>query len=268
MTVPEISVQLYAIHHELDADLDGSLGRLAEIGFRNVEAFDFVRRVDALKTSFERHGLSAPTAHALILTDAVDTPDHLLKVATAAETFEAAAALGIKLVIDPFVAADQWTSRTDVERTAGTLNARAEEAAAYGLKVGYHNHDHELTSVIDGRPALEVFADLLDPSVLLEVDLYWAAASGVDPVALVQRLGDRVHAVHIKDGPMRAGISTRELPKDQCPAGKGDVPLTAALAASSAIAYAVVEFDHYQGDIFAGIAESYAFLDMALAAAR
>ena len=178
MTVPEISVQLYAIHHELDADLDGSLGRLAEIGFRNVEAFDFVRRVDALKTSFERHGLSAPTAHALILTDAVDTPDHLLKVATAAETFEAAAALGIKLVIDPFVAADQWTSRTDVERTAGTLNARAEEAAAYGLKVGYHNHDHELTSVIDGRPALEVFADLLDPSVLLEVDLYWAARAG------------------------------------------------------------------------------------------
>ena len=225
MTVPEISVQLYAIHHELDADLDGSLGRLAEIGFRNVEAFDFVRRVDALKTSFDRHGLSAPTAHALILTDAVDTPDHLLKVATAAETFEAAAALGIKLVIDPFVAADQWTSRTDIERTADTLNA-------------------------------------------LEVDLYWAAASGVDPVALVQRLGDRVHAVHIKDGPMRAGISTRELPKDQCPAGKGDVPLTAALAASSAIAYAVVEFDHYQGDIFAGIAESYAFLDTALAAAR
>ena len=67
MTVPEISVQLYAIHHELDADLDGSLGRLAEIGCPTVEAFDFVRRADALKTSFDRYGLSAPTAHAILI---------------------------------------------------------------------------------------------------------------------------------------------------------------------------------------------------------
>ena len=31
MSTPEISVQLYSIHEALDADLDGSLGRLADI---------------------------------------------------------------------------------------------------------------------------------------------------------------------------------------------------------------------------------------------
>ena len=35
MSTPEISVQLYSIHEALDADLDGSLGRLADIGLRN-----------------------------------------------------------------------------------------------------------------------------------------------------------------------------------------------------------------------------------------
>lgn len=268
MATPEISVQLYSVHEALDADLDGTLGRLADIGFRNVEAFDFVRRVDALKAAFDRYGLRAPTAHAILLEEAVETPDELLTVVSPEETLAAAAALGVQVVIDPFVPGERWGSLDDVKRTADKLNARAEQATGHGLRVGYHNHDHELTSVLDGRPAFEVFADLLDPSVLLEVDLYWAAASGVDAVALVQRLGDRVHAVHVKDGPMRPGISARELPRDQRPAGQGDVPLAAALAAGNSIAYAVVEFDHYEGDIFDGIAQSKSFLDSTLDGSR
>jgi sugar phosphate isomerase/epimerase len=146
-----------------------------------------------------------------------------------------------------------------VQRNADRLNSLAVQAAAHGLKVGYHNHDHELSTVIDGTPVLELFAEQLDPSVLLEIDLYWAAAGGVDPVALVRKLGDRVVAVHVKDGPLRAGITSRQLPEDQLPAGRGDVPLAEALAASTP-RYAVIEFDHYAGDIFDGIAESYRFL--------
>lgn len=265
MSTPEISVQLYSIHRELDADLDGSLGKLADIGLRTVEAFDFVRRAEELKAAFEKHGLSAPTAHAILIEDeGVATPDGLLSVPPAEETFAAAQALGVQVVIDPFVAPDRWATLEDVQRNADRLNARAEQAKAYGLKVGYHNHDHEFTTTIDGRPVLEVFADLLDPSVLLEIDLYWATAGGADPVALLQRLGDRVIAVHVKDGPMREGISARELPSDQQPAGQGDVPLAAVLTAGLEIPYAVIEFDHYEGDTFDGIAQSYAFLKQTL----
>jgi sugar phosphate isomerase/epimerase len=264
MPKPEISVQLYSIHEALDADLDGSLSRLADIGLRTVEAFDFVRRADALKASFDRYGLSSPTAHAILIEDAgVTTPDGLLSVPPVEETFAAANTLGVQVVIDPFVAPDRWASVADVERNADRLNSRAAQAAQYGLRVGYHNHDHELTSTINGRPALEVFADLLDPSVDLEVDLYWATAGGADPVGLLERLGDRVVAVHIKDGPIRPGITARNLPSDQQPAGRGDVPLAAVLAADTNVKYAVIEFDHYEGDIFEGIAESYSFLTQA-----
>jgi sugar phosphate isomerase/epimerase len=162
------------------------------------------------------------------------------------------------------VAPDRWTTLEDVQRSADRLNARAELAARAGLKVGYHNHDHELRAQIDGRSALETFADLLDPSVLLELDLYWAAAAGADTVALLQRLGDRVVAVHAKDGLIRPGITAAELPTDQRPAGQGDVPLAAVLAADSGVEYAVIEFDHFEGDIFDGIAQSYAWLSSTL----
>ncbi|OYO17702.1 hypothetical protein CGZ94_02105 [Enemella evansiae] len=264
-TTPQISVQLYSLHRELDADLDGSLGRLADIGLTTVEAFDFVRQTDALKTAFDRHGLAAPTAHAIMIEDDVVTPDGLLTVPPLEDTFAAAKELGVEVLIDPFVPTEHWASRADVQRNADKLNAVAAEAAGHGLRVGYHNHDHELTTVIDGIPALEVFADLLDPGVRLEVDLYWAVASGVDPVQLLNRLGERVVAVHVKDGPMRPGITAQQLPEDQQPAGHGDVPLAELLAAAPSADYAIIEFDHYAGDIFTGIAESHRYLSGVLA---
>ncbi len=260
MTTPQISVQLYSVYPQLEADLDGTLARIAGIGFKNVEAFDFVRRVDALKTAFDKYGLVAPTAHAILVEEEVDTPDALLTVPPAAEVFEAAKALGVGIVIDPFIAPPKWQELADVQRSAAKLNERAAEAAEHGLLVGYHNHDHEFTSIINGRPAYDTFVELLDPAVVLEVDLYWATAGGQNPSELLKRLGDHVKAVHTKDGPMRPGISTKELPRDQCSAGKGDVPLAEALAAGTAIEYAVVEFDHYAGDIFEGIEGSYAYL--------
>ena len=260
MTTPQLSVQLYSVNSPLAEDLNGTLGRLADIGFRNVEAFDFVRRADELGQSFAAHGLSAPTGHAILIEQDAATPDGILTAPTADETFQAAVALGIETVIDPYVGPAGWASAGAVERTAMRLNERARQAAQYGLRVGYHNHDHELTSLVDGTPALELFATYLDPSVVLEVDLYWATAGGHDAAALLGRLGDRVQAVHVKDGPMHGHISTARMPTNQVPAGQGDVPIEAALRAGRNIRYAVVEFDSYDGDIFDGIAESHMYL--------
>ena len=84
---------------------------------------------------------------------------------------------------------------------------------------------------------------------------------------LLRRLGDRVVAVHVKDGPMRPGISARELPDDQKPVGQGDVPLAAVLTAEDlSFPYAVLEFDHYEGDVFDGLAQAYAWVQKTLAA--
>ncbi len=68
------------------------------------------------------------------------------------------------------------------------------------MRVGYHNHWWEVERDFDGRHGLEVLADHLAPEVVLEVDTYWATVGGADVPALLGRLGDRVVALHIKDG--------------------------------------------------------------------
>ncbi|RUQ06372.1 sugar phosphate isomerase/epimerase [Curtobacterium sp. HSID17257] len=263
---PRISLQLYTVDKALAPDLDGGVARLAAIGFDTVEAFAFVGRAAQLRTAFDAHGISARTGHAFLVEESIPLPDGTVMTAPSyAETFAEASALGLEIVIDPFVGPDHWTTREGVERVAARLNAAAEEAAGHGLRVGYHNHDHELRPRIDGKPALQVLAEMLDPRVVLELDLYWASAAGIDLVPFIEELGDRIVAVHVKDGPMREGISTAQVPTDQTPAGQGDVQLADALAAASALEYAVIEFDGFDGEIFDGVEQSYRWLRATLA---
>ena len=241
MTRPSLSVQLYSVRAQLGIDPLGTAGRLRTIGFHSVEPYGLTEQVDQLDLALASSGLSAPTAHVSLLDGA-----H-------AAAFEAAQRLGVSILIEPFVPEEQWTNREGVAALAVRLTAIADAAADYGLRVGYHNHWWELETLIDGTPALEVFADHLGDRVVLEVDTYWSAVGGVDPIGLLDRLGARVAALHIKDGP-----ATRDTMK-QLPAGQGVLPIEAILAAAPQ-ARAVVEFDDYSGDIFDGLAQSFAFL--------
>jgi sugar phosphate isomerase/epimerase len=258
---PSISVQLYSVNNALNADLDGGLSKLASIGLRYVEAFDFVRRPTELRAALDRHGLTAPTGHAFLVSEEIRRPDGtVMPVPPHNETLAAAQELGLETVIDPFVAPEKWTSLEAVRETARRLNEAAAEATGYGLTVGYHNHDHELRPRIDGRPSLEVLADHLDEQVRLEIDLYWAAAAGVELVGLLNNLGDRVTAVHVKDGTLGDHIGWGKIPTGQVSAGEGEVPLDSALEAARSARYAVIEFDAYEGDIFDAVAGSYRYL--------
>jgi sugar phosphate isomerase/epimerase len=228
-------------------DLRATLEAVRQIGYRNVELFDFIDQEDEYARLLPDVGLSAPTAHAFLL-----DPERVSH--EPGRIFDAADRLGVKTVIDPIAAPARWKERGEIAMIADRLNELVPEASAHGLTIGYHNHAHELEPRIDGRHALEYFAELLAPEVVLEVDLYWAAAGGADLVPLLQRLGDRVRFVHVKDGSLPGSID------DQVPAGQGDVQLDAALEAATGAELAVVEFDAFQGDILQGIADSFTYL--------
>ncbi|WP_309710491.1 sugar phosphate isomerase/epimerase [Pseudolysinimonas sp.] len=260
MPNPAISIQLWTVRDELAADLDGTLAKLASIGFTHVEAFGFVSRADELSAAFARHGITSPTGHASLASGTENPFDSSIAVPAPAEVFAAAQKLGMTTVFDPFVAADRWESVEEIAKTADALNGAARIGADYGVSVGYHNHNQEFLTKINGRFPLEIFAELLDPAVSLELDLYWASAGGADVATLVERLGDKVTALHIKDGTLEPLPSLGALPTDQVPAGHGVVALTAALDAATHAGFAIIEFDAYSGDIWQGVQTGYEFL--------
>jgi sugar phosphate isomerase/epimerase len=238
----KLSVQLYTIREALSEDVDSSLSRIAEIGYQQVEPFAFQKFFDDLATGLPKYGLTAPTTHTSLVDADVD------------EVLAAAKELGIGCVITPHSDPELWTSADGIAGIAAQLNAAAEKAAALGLTVGYHNHWFELESRIDGKHGLEVLADNLAPEVMLEVDTYWAQVGGADVPALLGRLGERVQALHIKDGD-----GTRDN-KKQVAVGRGTIPVWDFIDAAPNLKYGVVELDDSAGDRFVAVADSFAYL--------
>ncbi|WP_415853268.1 sugar phosphate isomerase/epimerase family protein [Sinomonas sp. G460-2] len=257
------SAQLYTVRDAVEADLPDAVRRLAEIGFTQVEPYDFVARAEEFAAAFAENGITAPSGHAPLLTADQD------------EIFAAANRLGIGIVIDPYIPAEHWRDPEAIQETATRLNAATRKAAEHGVRAGYHNHWWEFTSKVRGTTALEYFAGLLDPEVVLEIDAYWAVVGGEDPLALLERLGDRVVALHIKDGPVhganveRLVNAERLIPEDyalaakaQQPAGQGEVGVWGAVIdAATTLEVAVVEFDDYSADIFDGLSASLRYLE-------
>lgn len=237
----ELSVQLYTVRDALADDYDRTLATLAGFGFTAVEPFQLDAFADELRRGLAAHGLSAPTAHVGVLSGDQDA------------IFALATELGIGTLIVPSVDQARWQSADDVAQIAIEINDAAEKAAGHGLRIGYHNHHFELESKFDGRHALEVFADHLAPWVVLEVDTYWAYAGGADVPALLQRLGERVAALHIKDGD--GTLDT----KKQVPAGSGVIPIADIIAAAPG-ALRVLELDDSEGDLLDAVRVSREFM--------
>lgn len=237
------SLQLYTLRDALATDFDGTMDRVAAIGYRQVEPYRFVTSVDELERTLASTGLVAPSAHV-----------GLLSIDDQRPVFEAAVRLGIGIVIDPHVDRSLWTTADDIAATADKLNRAAQVGAEFGVTVGYHNHHFELENRIDGRFALDVLVDALDPAVVLEIDTYWAQVGGADPVELLTRLGERVVAIHIKDGDGSLDITK------QVAVGAGSLPIERIIAAAPPSAIGVVELDGFDGDEFDAVTDSFAYL--------
>ena len=239
--MPELSVQLYTLRKALEQDFNGTLSKLAALGFTSVEPFQLVMFADQLRSGLRENGLAAPTTHVGLLSGDQN------------QICELAVELGIQTIIDPYVDPARWQSEADVTQIASDLSAAAKNAARYGLTVGYHNHHFELESKISGVHALEVFADRLAPEVVLELDTYWAYAGGADVPALLKRLGDRVVALHLKDGDGTLDTSK------QVAVGSGVLPVREIIAAAPD-ALRVVELYDSKMDLFDAVRDSREFL--------
>ncbi|MFD7988415.1 sugar phosphate isomerase/epimerase family protein [Kitasatospora indigofera] len=238
-----LAVQLYGLDEAMTADRRGTLRRLAAMGYPGVEPYDILSDPHGLRADLDEFGLRACSAHAWITGD------------QQAEILKALPVVGTDTVILPYTPPERFAERESVAALAGEINAAVRVAADHGIRVGYHNHDFELATLVDGAPALEVLADLLDPAAVLEVDTYWAAAGGQDVPALLRRLGDRVRLLHVKDGPVTVD---REVPN--VAVGSGLMTVPAILAAAPAAEWHIVELDQCATDRFDAIAESHTYL--------
>jgi sugar phosphate isomerase/epimerase len=250
----KLSVQLYTVREQFKTDIPGTLKRVREIGFENVEtAFwpDGITLQMAAKY-IKDAGLSVSSAH-------VELP-----LGDKKQLFlETAAAYGCKRMIWHGWPEDKrYSSLEGTMELISIYNEAGKFAKTNGLQFGLHNHWWEYRNKPGGRFVYEILLENLDKDIFFEIDTYWVKVAGQNPTAIVKKMGSRAQLLHIKDGPAMWNDSLPEDNPDPMTAvGKGTQNFPAIVkAADGNTEWMVVEMDKTSGDVFVALKDSYDYL--------
>lgn len=125
-----------------------------------------------------------------------------------------------------FAYGEEKTVRDLAER----LNKAGEAVRKEGVSLLYHNHNCELQRVSSSRRGYDILLEETDPAAVnFEIDSYWFAEGGANPLEWMERLGSRMKLWHINDrGARLAGPAmTPILKTDSAELGTGNMPLEA-----------------------------------------
>jgi sugar phosphate isomerase/epimerase len=188
--ISKLGLQLYTVRKELEKDFEGTLGKVAAIGYKEVEFAGYFNRAPGqVKAILNRNGLSAPSAHVTLKTIKEDF----------GSAIETAKAIGHHYLILAYLLAEERTSLDDYKRLADTLNRAGEECKKVGLQFGYHNHDFEFQAM-RGEVPYELLLKETDATLVkMELDLYWIAKAGQQPEKYFGQYPGRFELFHVKD---------------------------------------------------------------------
>ena len=238
---PGLGVMMYTVLREATADLEGTLARLAAIGYRGIETYGLVERFGParVRSAIAAAGLALTSAHTPF--PAGDRAEAIL------DQNEELGARVLVWSMEP----EEFDSPDAIRRGAERVNEAASRAAGRGMTVAYHNHSAEFSRFFDGRQAYDLLLAELDDRVLAELDVYWAVLGGTDPAEVLARLGPRARLLHLRDG---TGDDVL------VPIGDGKIDWRRVLTTPSGLRWHIVELERLRVDTFEALERSYAYL--------
>jgi sugar phosphate isomerase/epimerase len=241
-----IGIQLYTVRRELTRDVEGTLARLAEIGYREVEFAGYPAGTAlSLRRILDRHRLRAPSSHVGLQNLRTDWNRAL----------EQAAIVGQQYIVLASIPDEERRTVDDWKRVAALCNKAGETARAHGIQFAYHNHDVEFER-LEGQLPYDVLLKEADPKLVqLEMDLYWITKGGQDPLAYFARWPGRIPLVHVKDMDATPNHSFTD-------AGKGTIDFKRIFrhARQAGIRHYFYEQDETPGSPFDSAKASYSYL--------
>ena len=247
-----IGLQLYTVRELAERDLPAVLKKVRAIGYEEVELYG------------ESYKLPAKDLRALIAANGLRAPSGHFGYEALEGKFDYAKELGLSWIVCPMLPDGQRKSLEGFHKAAAQFNEWGKRAQAQGQRFAFHNHNYEFKSY-DGKTGYEVLVAETDPALVwFEVDCYWVAQAGIDPAAMIRKMGERVKLIHLKDRKPDVATS-QELNADAghfAPVGKGTLDWRSILAGARqmGVEHYFVEQDKTDGPEFEAVRESYVYL--------
>lgn len=182
----EYGIQMYSVRDLTEKNMDEALRQVGELGYKFVEFAGFFGiPAEEIKAMLDKYGLKVSGTH----TGWREIAEHF------EETVAYHKAIGNKNIIIP---GGDFSDQKKLDALIDMINEFQPKLAAEGITLGYHNHHKEFLPNKDGSNIEDQL--IYRTNVMLEIDTYWAYVGMKNPIALLERLGDRVKVIHIKDG--------------------------------------------------------------------
>jgi len=188
--MPQLSVQLWSVKEEVKANFSDTLKQLADMGFSGVEFAnefgEYAGDAKAIKHVLNELGLKGSGAHISFeqLSD---------------ENFDKTVKFYQTLAIDMLIVG--WDERAwhpeGIKEVVFLLNKLTNKLAPLGMKIGFHNHDHEFNS-FENSTYWDYLAQNTAQEVILQQDVGWTTYAGKDPIEYVKRYPGRTLTTHYK----------------------------------------------------------------------
>ncbi|MEG1442011.1 MAG: sugar phosphate isomerase/epimerase [Oscillospiraceae bacterium] len=235
----KISLQMWSLNEAKETSFQDKILKVGELGYDGIEYAGYGdMSAKDLKELVKKAGLKSYSTHVSydIFKNSFD------------EELEYQKELGCEYIICPW--ADFKGGINDVMEICDVLNAAAEKAKAYGIKVGYHNHNHEFDK-IDGKYILDLIGENTTDDVILEVDCFWAAYADVNPYEYIKKWGKKIELIHIKQ------IDAEKVNVD---VEDGILDVNKIIEAAKYAKYFILEQEHFDKPVWDSITRNAEFL--------
>lgn len=194
-----IALQLYTIRDAMGKDVQGSLKKVSDIGYKYIELAGYAdgkfygMQPDEFRKLVNDLGLEILSSHTQVEAQGI-TLKNAKKMA------EDHAKLGVKYCIQPWVVEEARTKVSSFRKMVSDWNKVGEIMKENGMKFGYHNHNFEFAPLEGTIPFYDIFLGELDKDlVTMELDMFWTTKAGHDPVEIIKKYPGRFELFHMKD---------------------------------------------------------------------
>ena len=189
--INKIGLQLYTVRNEMEKDVEGTLAKVATIGFKEVEFAGYYNRTPLqIKSILKLNGLSAPSAHTNLAA---------MKSKDWQKTIDATREIGHKYLVLAYLFPQERQKLDDYKQIIEQINHAAEDCKKAEIQFAYHNHDFEFQAM-DGQVPYDLILKETDPKLVkMELDLYWIAKAKQQPEKYFAMYPDRFELFHVKD---------------------------------------------------------------------
>lgn len=188
--IEKIGLQLYTVRDQMKADFDGTIAKVASIGYKEVEfAGYFGHTPQQVRAVIDRNGLTSPSCHV----EYAVLSDQWPSVIDSSKT------IGQSYIVCPWIPEEIRKQPDGWKRAIDTFNHAGEISKKSGIQFAYHNHWFEFLPV-NGKLPYDMLLEQCDPDLVkMELDLCWITVAGADPLTYFNRYPGRFPLVHVKD---------------------------------------------------------------------